>query len=191
MPLRDALEVARQIADGLEAAHDKGIVHRDLKPENLFLTTDGRIKILDFGLAKQSAPSPQSEELTASSPTEPGVVMGTAAYMSPEQAQARPVDARSDLFSFGVVLYELLTRKHPFRRETLAATLGAILQEVPPPLASLDPTIPRAVDGIVRRCWPRRRGRRCWRRWRSAAPTRGSRASRRRTRRSSSVARPK
>src|SRR5512139_2643300 len=118
---RQVLAWAVQAAQGLAAAHQKGIVHRDLKPENLFLTTDGRIKILDFGLAKQSAPSPQSEELTASSPTQPGVVMGTVAYMSPEQAQARPVDARSDLFSFGVVLYELLARKHPFRRETLAA----------------------------------------------------------------------
>jgi eukaryotic-like serine/threonine-protein kinase len=149
---RQVLAWAVQTAQGLAAAHRKGIVHRDLKPENLFLTTDGRIKILDFGLAKQTAASLDSAELTESSPTRPGVVMGTVAYMSPEQVQARPVDARSDLFSFGVVLYELLGRKHPFRRETVAATVGSILQETPPPLVSLDPTIPRAVDGIVRRC---------------------------------------
>ncbi len=154
---RQILTWAVQAAQGLAAAHQKGIVHRDLKPENLFLTSDGRIKILDFGLAKQSAPSLDSSELTESSPTKPGVVMGTVAYMSPEQAQAQPVDARSDLFSFGVVLYELLARKHPFRRDTVAATVGSILQETPPPLVSLDPTIPRAVDGIVRRCLEKRK----------------------------------
>jgi len=154
---RQVLSWAVQAAQGLAAAHQKGIVHRDLKPENLFLTTDGRIKILDFGLAKQSTASPDSGELTESSPTGTGMVMGTVAYMSPEQAQALPVDARSDLFSFGVVLYELLGRKHPFRRETVAATLGAILQEAPASLVSLDPSIPRAVDGIVGRCLEKRR----------------------------------
>ena len=154
---RQVLAWAVQAAQGLAAAHRKGIVHRDLKPENLFLTTDGRIKILDFGLAKQTAANLGSAELTESSPTKPGVVMGTVAYMSPEQVQAQAVDARSDLFSFGVVLYELLGRKHPFRRETVAATVGAILQETPAPLVSLDATIPRAVDGIVRRCLEKRR----------------------------------
>ena len=123
-----------QTAQGLAAAHRKGIVHRDLKPENLFLTTDGRVKILDFGLAKLTAVGVDSEEVTASHPTKPGVLMGTVAYMSPEQVKAQPVDARSDLFSFGVVLYELLARKHPFRRETVAATLSAILEETPPEL---------------------------------------------------------
>jgi serine/threonine protein kinase len=148
---------AVQTAQGLAAAHRKGIVHRDLKPENLSLTTEGRVKILDFGLAKLTSAAIDREEVTESSPTTPGMLMGTVTYMSPEQVQALPVDARSDLFSFGVVLYELLARRHPFRRETVAATLTAILQEAPAPLASLDPSIPRAVDGIVRRCLEKER----------------------------------
>ena len=155
---RQVLGWGVQTAQGLSAAHQKGIIHRDLKPENLFLTTDGRIKILDFGLAKQTGPAAvDSGETTASSPTEAGVVMGTVAYMSPEQVRGRPVDARTDLFSLGVVLYELLVKKNPFRRETGAGTIGAILQEAPPPLTSVDPSIPRALDGIVRRCLEKER----------------------------------
>jgi WD40 repeat protein len=156
--LHQVLGWAVQAAQGLAAAHHKGIVHRDLKPENLFLTTDGRIKILDFGLAKQAAgPAFDAEAATESSPTQPGLLMGTLPYMSPEQVEGQPVDARSDLFSFGVVLYELISRRHPFRRDTLSATVGAILHETPLPLVTLDATIPRAVDGIVRRCLERRR----------------------------------
>ena len=154
---RQVLGWAVQTAQGLAAAHRKGIVHRDLKPENLFLTTEGRVKILDFGLAKLTSVGVDSEEVTASHPTKPGVLMGTVAYMSPEQVKAQPVDARSDLFSFGVVLYELLARRHPFRRETVAATLSAILEETPPELTSVDRGIPPVVGAIVRRCLEKRR----------------------------------
>ena len=147
------LSYAVQAAQGLAAAHQRGIVHRDLKPENLFLTADGRVKILDFGLAKlDSATRADSEEASGERSTRPGVLLGTVAYMSPEQVKALVVDAQSDIFSFGVVLYELLSRRHPFRRETVAATLTAILQETPPDLTSLDPAIPPALGGIVRRC---------------------------------------
>ena len=154
---RQVLGWAVQIAQGLAAAHRKGIVHRDLKPENLFLTSDGRIKILDFGLARPSATAVDREALTASSPTKPGMVVGTVAYMSPEQVQALPLDPSSDIFSLGVVLYEMLARRHPFRRDTAEATLAAILQDTPAELTSVDRGIPRAVDGIVRRCLEKRR----------------------------------
>jgi serine/threonine protein kinase/WD40 repeat protein len=150
---RQVLGWAVRIAQGLAAAHAKGIVHRDLKPENLFLTADGRIKVLDFGLAKLTAGTDAGGAgVETPDATKPGLLLGTAAYMSPEQIRALPVDARSDLFSFGVVLYELLARRHPFRRETAPVTLSAILNETPPELGRLDASIPRAVDGIVRRC---------------------------------------
>src|SRR5512140_1068742 len=129
---RQVLSWALQAAQGLSAAHAKGIVHRDIKPENLFLTSDGRIKILDFGLAKLTARAPaETEAATASGLSTPGVIVGTVAYMSPEQIAAEGLDPRSDLFSLGVVLYELLAREHPFRRPTVPATLGAIVTEEP------------------------------------------------------------
>jgi serine/threonine protein kinase len=150
---RQALSLAVQVARGLEAAHAKGIVHRDLKPENLFLTTDGRLKILDFGLAKLVAgETAGSQEATASSPSRPGQMLGTVGYMSPEQVRGRGLDGRSDLFSLGVVLYELLGGKHPFRRETAVATLTAILEDQPPSLSAVAPAVSAALGRIVGRC---------------------------------------
>ena len=121
MPLRKAVDYAIQIARGLAAAHEKGIVHRDLKPENLFVTRDGRVKILDFGLAKLVRPEPAAgaaRSSTATSPPTPGVVLGTVGYMSPEQVRGQPADERSDIFSLGAVLYEMLAGRRAFRRDT-------------------------------------------------------------------------
>ncbi len=150
---RQVLALAVQAARGLEAAHARGILHRDLKPENLFVTTDGRLKILDFGLARLAAgETAGSQEATASSPSRPGQLVGTVGYMSPEQVRGRALDARSDLFSLGVVLYELLGGRHPFRRETAVATLAAILEETPPELSMVAPAASPALGGVVRRC---------------------------------------
>src|SRR6202795_4543483 len=122
LSIRKAIDFALQIAHGLAAAHDKGIVHRDLKPENLFVTKEGRVKILDFGLAKltqtESGSGPQTNLPTATAGTEPGVVMGTLGYMSPEQIKGKPADARSDLFSFGAILYEMLSGKRAFHGDS-------------------------------------------------------------------------
>ena len=151
---RQVLGLALQAAQGLAAAHRQGIIHRDLKPENLFVTSDGRLKVLDFGLAKRVPRGPLADGDAGGdeSATQSGIVLGTVAYMSPEQVNGRPLDARSDVFAFGVVLFEALTGRHPFRRATLAATLDAILHEIPPSVASLAPTLPPAVSAIVQRC---------------------------------------
>jgi serine/threonine protein kinase len=140
LPVRKALDIAVQIARGLAAAHEQGIVHRDVKPENLFLTRDGQVKILDFGLAKLPLPDSASRLAAATTTpgTEPGVVMGTVGYMAPEQARGLPVDHRADLFSLGAVLYEMLAGRRAFQGDSEVEVLSAILREEPPDLQSAE-----------------------------------------------------
>jgi Tol biopolymer transport system component len=152
---RKAIEYAIQLAHGLTAAHDTGIIHRDLKPDNVFITKDDRLKILDFGLAKLVQPGDsdvQTDIATRKVLTDPGTVVGTVGYMSPEQVKGETADHRSDIFSFGAILYEMLSSQRAFRRETWPETMTAILKEEPPELSSINPSITQSLERIVRRC---------------------------------------
>jgi eukaryotic-like serine/threonine-protein kinase len=152
--VRKTLDYALQIAHGLAAAHEKGIIHRDLKPENLFITKDGRVKILDFGLAKLTQPEGGSHTSlpTLTHATEAGAVMGTAGYMSPEQVRGTSVDPRSDIFSFGAIFYEMLSGKRAFHRDTAADTMSAILKEDPPDFSETNRNVSPALERIVQHC---------------------------------------
>ncbi|HLZ09875.1 MAG TPA: serine/threonine-protein kinase, partial [Chloroflexota bacterium] len=152
LSLRDVLDYAIQIASALTAAHEAGIVHRDIKPENIMVRPDGYVKVVDFGLAKLTEKAPESEDaatVAMAVNTTAGTVMGTVQYMSPEQARGLPVDARTDIFSFGVLLYEMLAGHAAFRGETQSHQIVAILEKDPEPLSQVRPDIPAEVEAIV------------------------------------------
>ncbi len=151
LPLRKVIDFGIQIAHGLAAAHEKGIVHRDLKPDNLFVTKEGRVKILDFGLAKQNQPKDSSAN-PAPTVTLPGVAIGTVGYMSPEQVRGQLTDFRTDIFAFGAILYEMVMGQTTFQKPTEADTISAILNEDPKPISQLSPDTPVALERVIHRC---------------------------------------
>src|SRR6202140_3575075 len=153
LPVERIVEIAGALADALAAAHEKGIVHRDLKPTNVMVTSEGRVKVLDFGLAKDVRGSNLDDAtLTSASHTQMGVVMGTPAYMSPEQTSGRPLDHRTDIFSLGVVLHEMATGQRPFDGTSSAELVSAILRDTPPSVTHLRPDLPSDLARIIRRC---------------------------------------
>ena len=153
LPVEQITEIAKALADALAAAHEKGIVHRDLKPANVMVTNEGRVKVLDFGLAKDVRGGKLADAtLTSASQTQVGVVMGTPAYMSPEQTSGRPLDHRTDIFSLGVLLHEMSTGKRPFEGTSSAELVSAILRDTPPPVTEVRPDLPSDLARIVRRC---------------------------------------
>lgn len=152
LPTRRAVEYAIQIVHGVAAAHERGIVHRDLKPENIFITKSGAVKILDFGLAKTPGSAAVASAAQMTGATLPGTVMGTVGYMSPEQVRGLAVDYRTDIFSFGVILYEMLSGRRAFSGDSQVETMNAILKADPPEFAEINPSLPSSLDRIVRRC---------------------------------------
>jgi serine/threonine protein kinase len=148
------LDLALPLTDAVAAAHAKGITHRDLKPDNVMVEPDGRVKVLDFGLAKLLESASVDDATLAAAPeaTQEGRILGTVAYMSPEQAEGKPVDARSDVFSLGIVLYQMITGERPFQGGTNISTLTAILRDTPPPVHQRKRTAPAQLDRIVQRC---------------------------------------
>src|SRR5271165_4686927 len=153
LPVEQIVEIASALADALAAAHEKGIVHRDLKPANVMVSKEGRVKVLDFGLAKDvGASDPADATLTSDHRTQVGMVMGTPAYMSPEQTSGRPLDHRTDIFSMGVLLYEMATGRRPFEGTSSAELISAILRDNPPAVTDARPDLPSDLTRIVRRC---------------------------------------
>jgi serine/threonine protein kinase len=159
MPVEEALDLASMMLEGLAAAHAAGIIHRDLKPSNVMLASNGSIKVLDFGVAKRMDLNGE-DPLPASMSTATGQIVGTACYLSPEQARGEAVDGRTDVFSFGAVLYEMLTGERPFDRGSLAGTLAAILRDSPVPVRELRSEMPRDVSRLLRRCLEKERDQR-------------------------------